>query len=103
MKSVYWKAANTNIYINWYFHAPSNWKTGTLRNLIKIAKVESSTEILLRKEVDYIQKVFIENLNHIIDQKLPRPLQQKQLKLKTMTQNKRYNYWFHYLGNKDNY
>ena len=28
--SVYKKATNTNIYINWYSHVPSKWKTGTL-------------------------------------------------------------------------
>ena len=37
--SVHRKATNTIIYINWYFHTPSNWKTGTLRNLIKRAKL----------------------------------------------------------------
>ena len=43
--SLYRKAANTNIYINWYSHAPS--KTGTLRNLIERAKLISSTKLLL--------------------------------------------------------
>ena len=52
--SVYGKATNTNIYITWYSHVPSNWKTGTLRNLIKRAKHISSTKLLLRNEFDNI-------------------------------------------------
>ena len=75
--SLHRKAANTNIYINWHSHAPSNWKTGTLRNLIKRAKLTSSTKLLLRNDIDYIRKVFTENndyphkvVNHIIDQEL---------------------------------
>ena len=80
--SVHRKATNTNIYINWYSHAPSNWKTGTLRNLIKRAKLISSTKLLLRNEIDYIRKVFTGNndyplkvVNHIIDQELSQSLE----------------------------
>ena len=36
--SVYRKKVNTDIYINWYSYAPSQWKIGTLRNLIIRAK-----------------------------------------------------------------
>ena len=80
--SVYRKAANTSIYINWYSHAPSNWRTGTPRNLTKRAKPVSSTKLLLRNEIDHIWKVFIGNndyphkvVNHIIDQELLQPLE----------------------------
>ena len=79
---VYWKATNTNIYINWYSHAPANWKTRILRNLKKTAKLISSTKLLLRNKIEYIQKVFTENndypykvVNHIIDQELLQPLE----------------------------
>ena len=58
--SVYRKVTNTNIYINLYSHTPSNWKTWTLRNLIKRTKLISSTKLLLRNEIDYTQKFFIE-------------------------------------------
>ena len=75
--SIYRKAANANIYINWHSHAPSNWKIRTLRNLIKRAKIVSSIKLLLRNKIDYIRKVFTENndyphkvVNHIIDQEL---------------------------------
>ena len=35
-KSVYRKSTNTNIYRNWYSHASSNCKTGSLRNRQRI-------------------------------------------------------------------
>ena len=80
--SVYRKAANTNIYINWHPHALLNWKTRTLRNLIKRARLVSSTKLFLRNEIDYIQQVFAESndyprkvVNHIIDQELLQPLE----------------------------
>ena len=41
----YSKKLNTDIYINWYSHAPSQWKIGTLQNLITRAKNISSTHI----------------------------------------------------------
>ena len=75
--SGYRKATNTNIYIHWYSHDSSNWKTGTLRNLTKKANLISSSKLLLRNEIDYIRKVFTENndyrlkvVNLIIDQEL---------------------------------
>ena len=36
---VYRKLTSTDIYINWNAHAPTEWKIGTLRNLIKQAKL----------------------------------------------------------------
>ena len=38
---VYRKETSTNICINWNAHAPSNWKIGRLRNLLKRAKIVS--------------------------------------------------------------
>ena len=82
--SGYRKATNTNIYINWYSHDSSNWKTGTLRNLTKKANLISSSKYLLRNEIDYIRKVFTESndyplkvVNHIIDQELSESLEVK--------------------------
>ena len=75
--SVYRKATCTNIYISWRSHAPSNWKIGTLRNLIKRAKSISSSELLLRNEIGYLRYIFTEYndfplkvVNNIIDQEL---------------------------------
>ena len=79
--SVYRRATNTNIYINWHSHAPLKWKTGTLRNLIKRTKL-LIFNTPLRNEIAYIRKVFTENndypykaVNHIIDQELLQPLE----------------------------
>ena len=56
--SDYRKATNTNIYINWYSHDSSNWKTGTLRNLTKKANLISSSKLLLRNEIDYTESLY---------------------------------------------
>ena len=82
--SVYRKATYTNIYINWHSHAPSSWRVGTLRNLIKRAKSISSSELLLRNKISYLRNIFTEYndfllkvVNDIIDQKLSQLVQQK--------------------------
>ena len=86
---VYRKTTNINIYINWYSHAPSKWKTGILRNIIKGQKLISSTKLLLRDEIAYLRKVFTENndsplkvVNHIINQELLQPLEVEVVKIK---------------------
>ena len=85
--SVYRKATCTNIYINWYSHAPTNWKIGNLRNLIKRAKSISSSELLLRNEVSYLRHIFTEYndfplkvINNITDQELSQLVQQETTK-----------------------
>ena len=82
--SVYRKATCTNIYINWHSHAPSNWKIGILRNLIKRAK---SSELLLRNEISYLRNIFTEYndfplkvVYNIIDQELSPLVQQETTK-----------------------
>ena len=86
--SVYRKATCTNIYINWHSHAPSNWKIGILRNLIKRAKSISSSELLLRNEISYLRHIFTEYndfplkvVNNIIDQEFSQLVQQETTKL----------------------
>ena len=86
---VYRKTTNINIYINWYSHTPSKWKTGMLRNIIKGQKLISSTKLLLRDEIAYLRKVFTENndsplkvVNHIINQELLQPLEVEVVKIK---------------------
>ena len=85
--SVYRKATCTNIYINWHSHAPSNWKIGTLRNLIKRAKPISPSELLLRNEISYLRYIFTEYndfplkvVNNINDQELTQSVQQEATK-----------------------
>lgn len=59
-----------NIYIDWNGHAPSNSKTGTMRNLLKPAKIVSFNEALLNEEIRYLKMVATE-INkypkHIVD------------------------------------
>ena len=47
--SAYRKPTSTDIYINWNAHAPTEWKIGTLRNLIKRAKLICSDESLVNE------------------------------------------------------
>ena len=56
--SVFRKATNTNIYMNWYSHAPKQWKIGTLRSLIKRSVIICSNQKLLEKELNYLRNVF---------------------------------------------
>ena len=41
-------------------HVPVEWKTGTVRNLLKGAKTVFSNDILLDKEVKHLMKMFHE-------------------------------------------
>ena len=58
--AVYRKSTSTDIYINWNAHAPTELKIGTLRNLIKRAKLIRSGESLVKEEIKYLTKVFHE-------------------------------------------
>ena len=58
--NIYRKKTNTDLYINWYSHAPEIWKLGTLRNLVKRAITICSTPDALEKELKYLKKVFCE-------------------------------------------
>ena len=57
---VYRKPTSSDIYINWNVHAPTEWKIGILRNLIKQAKIICSDESLEKEEMKYLTKVFHE-------------------------------------------
>lgn len=59
--SVYRKATDNNIFMNWHSHSPRSWKIGTIKNLVKRAITISSTQVLLKKELDHLTKVFHEN------------------------------------------
>ena len=81
---VYRKATCTNIYISWHSHAPTTWKIGTLRNLIKRAKSICYSELLLRNGISYTRNTFPEYngfplkvVNNIIDQELSQLVQQE--------------------------
>ena len=58
--SVYRKPTNTDVYMNWYAHAPAAWKIATLTSLVKRAVMVSSTTDAMKKEIDHLKKVFTE-------------------------------------------
>ena len=58
--SVYRKPTNTDIYMNWYAHAPTTWKIATLKSLVKRAVMISSTQIAMENEITHLKKVFTE-------------------------------------------
>ena len=106
--SVYRRATCTNIYINWRSHAPSNWKIGTLRNLIKRAKSISSSELLLRNEIGYLRYIFTEYndfplkvVNNIIDQELSQSVQQETTKPQSKETQQTLQLMVPYSGNHD--
>ena len=55
---IYRKPTSTDIYVNWNPYASTEWKIGTLRNLIKQAKLICSDESLVNKEIKYLTNVF---------------------------------------------
>ena len=56
--SVYCKPTNTDVYMNWYAHAPTAWKIATLKSLVKRAGMVSSTSNAMKKEIEHLKKVF---------------------------------------------
>ena len=56
--SVYRKVTNTDIYMNWYSHAPFSWKIATLKSLVKRAFLISSKPQFLNEELDHIKETF---------------------------------------------
>ena len=61
---VYPKPTSTDICINWNTRAPTEWKIGTLRNLIKRAKLICSDEGLVKEEMKYLANLFHEVTNY---------------------------------------
>ena len=57
---VYWKPTTSDIFNNWKAHAATEWKIGTLGNLIKQGKLICSDQSLVNKEMKYLTKVFHE-------------------------------------------
>ena len=57
---VYRKPTNTDVYLNWSFHAPTTWKRGTLRTIINhayifyLTKNNVSAESYLREQIKFI-------------------------------------------------
>ena len=49
----------TDLYMNWNSHAPFQWKSGTLKNLVKRPILIYSNQDLLEKELDHLRTIFI--------------------------------------------
>ena len=56
--SVYRKETNTDIYMNWYSHAPTIWKIATLKSLIRRAFLISSKSDTLNAELIHLKNTF---------------------------------------------
>ena len=61
---VYRKPTHTDIYLNWYACAPTNWKIATVKSLVKRAFNISSTAEALDLELTHLKNVFIERNNY---------------------------------------
>ena len=59
--TVYRKATNNDVYLNWNAFAPISWKRSTLKTLTERAYLICSTDELRNRELEYIEKVFYEN------------------------------------------
>ena len=57
--TVFRKASNTDLYINWNSHSHIQWKRGSLKNLIQRLISICSNEKLLEDELNYLRNVFI--------------------------------------------
>ena len=73
--TVYRKATNNDVYLNWNEFAPIRWKRSTLKTLIERAYLICSTDELRNRELGYIEKVFHENnsypkyvIKHVLQQ-----------------------------------
>ena len=58
--TVYRKATNSYVYLNWNSFFPQSWKQGTLKSLVQRAHLICSAEDLLKTEFNHIQKAFLE-------------------------------------------
>ena len=59
--TVYRKATNNAVYLNWNAVAPISWKRGTLKILIERAYLICLTDELRNRELKHIEKVFYGN------------------------------------------
>ena len=64
--TVYRKSTNNDIYLNWESFAPNKWKWGTLKTLTKRAYHVCSSQELLQKELNYIEKVFASIISTLV-------------------------------------
>ena len=58
--TVFRKASNADVYLNWNSFAPHSWKRGILRTLTQRAYTICSTTELLVTKLKHLEKVFVE-------------------------------------------
>ena len=88
--SVYRKPTNTDVYMNWYAHAPTAWKVATLKSLVKRAVMVSSTSRAMEKEIEHLKKVFMgfndypeKLVNNIIENELQKTRETEEVEVET--------------------
>jgi len=57
--TVYRKDTSNDCYLNWNSYAPNTWKRGTVKTLVERAIMICSNEIILNKELQYIENQLI--------------------------------------------
>ena len=62
--TVYRKDTTTDIYLNWFSHAPNTWKRETLKLLINRAYTLCSTDYHLKEELPWLENVSVERSNY---------------------------------------
>ena len=62
--TVYRKDTTTDIYLNWFSHAPNTWKRETLKLLINRAYTLCSTGYHLKEELPWLENVSVERNNY---------------------------------------
>ena len=62
--TVYRKATNVDVYLNWISFASHSWKRGTLKIPTRRAYIVCSTAELLDTELKHLKKVFVEKNNY---------------------------------------
>ena len=55
---VHRKETDTNVYMHWESYAPSAWKIGTMKSLIRRAHIICSNSDFLEKEISFLKSVF---------------------------------------------
>ena len=62
--SVYRKETNTDIYMNWYSHAPTIWKIATMKSLIRRVFLISSKSVTHHAELVHLKDTFCDKNNY---------------------------------------
>ena len=59
--TVFRKATNTDVILNYSSVAPMKWKTGLIKCMVHRAHNVCSNQVLLRREIDHLRQMFFKN------------------------------------------